>query len=163
MDRNPEAAANTAGGSAKELNILRRRMLNGGRHGQHFVQNALERHRVAAHSTQMEKLAIALPIALFELDLVVVVVAAERNGKLFKMEAIGFLGIAFGFFDFSDHSVIHARLLGKKKARERRAPCHLWFTLIVDPLRSWRFSSESEGSNSIEDYPRDVKPEFVSF
>jgi hypothetical protein len=83
--------------------------------GQHLVQQAFQRHGVAADSAKVEKFAIALPMAMFEPDLVVVIVAAERNGKLLKVEAVGFLCVPLGFFNFSDHSIIHSRLLEKKR------------------------------------------------
>ncbi|MBN2084229.1 MAG: hypothetical protein JW748_03325, partial [Anaerolineales bacterium] len=111
---------------------------------------------MAADAAKMEEFAIALPFSLLEPDLMVVIIASECEGELIKMEPVGFLRVTLGLLDFSDHSVVHRRLLGKKKARGRRAPCHFGFTLIVDPLRSWRFSSDSEGKDSIEEYRPEV-------
>jgi hypothetical protein len=97
-------------------------MLRCGSNRQHFIQDAFQRHGVAADSAQMEEFAIALPVTLLEPDLVIVVVAAKRQGKLIKMEAIGFLCIPLGLFDFSDHSVIHDGLLWKKKGTRAHEP-----------------------------------------
>lgn len=75
--------------------------------GHHFVQHHLERHRVAASVAANKKFAIAMPTAVFELDLVRAVLAVKAHGERFDLHAAGLRGVRAGFFHFAYQSSIH--------------------------------------------------------
>jgi len=54
-----------------------------------------------------KELAIAGKGAIIEGDMVVIIVAMEGHVELVKAEAFAILGIAFGFFDLSNQTVVH--------------------------------------------------------
>jgi hypothetical protein len=81
------------------------------RHGQHLVQQLLERHGVAAALAEEEEFTVALEGAVVEADLVIVVFATEGDVELIEAETLALLGIALGFFDFPDHSVVHGFMI----------------------------------------------------
>jgi hypothetical protein len=98
---------------------------------------------MAAYTAKMEKFAIALPFAFFKMDAVVVIVAAEGDGKSVDLKPVGLLGVSSGFFDLSDHTVIHICLL-KKKGTRAQGPVPNGWCIIVETPRSWRLSSSEK-------------------
>jgi hypothetical protein len=103
----------------------------------------------------MEKFAITLPFPFVKVDAVVVVIAAESDGKSVDLEPVGLLCVSSGFFDLSDHTVIHIRLL-KKKGTRTQGPVPNGWRIIVETPRSWRFSSNEKDACSIEENRKDV-------
>jgi hypothetical protein len=105
---------------------LSKRRLNLRGDRKHLFKDAFQRHRMAADAAKMEKFAIALPFTLFESDLMIIVVAAESDGKLVKMESIGFFSVPFCLLDLADHAVVHGSSPWEKKRHAgAMAPC-LW-------------------------------------
>jgi hypothetical protein len=82
-------------------------MLYGRRDGQHRLQDSLQGHRMTADAAEVEEIAITLPFALIEPDLMVIIVAAKRKAELVELKTIRFLGVPLGLFDFSNHPVVH--------------------------------------------------------
>jgi hypothetical protein len=74
---------------------------------------------VAAALVRYEELTITVKGAVFETDVVVIVVTVKVHVKLVEAEALAILSVALGFFDLSDQPIIHIFLLfeGLKKAR----------------------------------------------
>jgi hypothetical protein len=62
---------------------------------------------VTAALMSKEELAIALELAIFIPNLVIVIVAMESKDKLVEPEALRLLGVALGLLNFADHSIIH--------------------------------------------------------
>jgi hypothetical protein len=73
----------------------------------HILEQDLERHAVSAAFMGDKELAIALERTVFKTDFVIVVVAMKRNIELVEAETMFLFRVTLGFFDFSDHSVIH--------------------------------------------------------
>jgi hypothetical protein len=76
----------------------------------HAVQDRLKGHRMAAPATSLEKIAGTLPIALKISHGVKVIRPFKGDLELIEFDPVAFLGIAFGLFDFADHSVVHSAL-----------------------------------------------------
>jgi hypothetical protein len=70
----------------------------------HILEQFLECHRVRTYSAALEKVAVALPFAIYKPGGVGVVFAVNPDCKGFEMEAVWFLCVTLGFLDLSDHS-----------------------------------------------------------
>jgi hypothetical protein len=57
----------------------------------------------------MEETTGATPLAIVVVGGVDIVLAAKRCFKAVELNALRFLGVAFGFGDFVDHARIHCR------------------------------------------------------
>jgi hypothetical protein len=86
------------------------------RRGNHILEQDLEGHCVAAALMGQEELAITGKNTVIELYVVVVVISVEGKVKFVEAESLPIFCISFGFFAFSDHSIVHVSVLlfGKK-------------------------------------------------
>jgi len=95
----------------------------------HPVQEDFERHGMHAHPAGLEEFAVAGPFTLLVLHDVVVVIPFECGLEVVNCDAIFLFGISFRFFDFSDHSAIHAVLSSvsleylNKNTRQKQKAC----------------------------------------
>lgn len=93
----------------------------------HPLENCLQRHGVHATTTGLKKFAIAFPRAILINHFVRIVISFDSHLERMELEPLTLLGVALGFFDLTDHAVIHCdRLLfvimiAKRHADSRRA------------------------------------------
>ncbi len=73
----------------------------------HVFEQVFKRHRMGAALVGDEEFTITGKFAIVEGDVMVVVVSMKCHFEFMKDEAFAFFGIAFGFFDFSYHTVVH--------------------------------------------------------
>jgi hypothetical protein len=108
----------------------------------HLFEDLLYRHGIAAALAHQEKLTIAVENAVFEADLMIVVIATKGDAELLETEPIALLRVALGLLDLPNHSVVHRVILsaakgcGKKEHADVKARCVLanrWYS--VWPLR----------------------------
>jgi hypothetical protein len=96
------------------------------RFGEHALKQVVfEGHGVRTTLVRQEKLAVAGKNAPGKRDVMVIIVTVEGDIKLIKVESFPILGIAFGFFDLSDQSVVHfysPLWIEMKKARRKSVP-----------------------------------------
>jgi len=78
-----------------------------GRFRQNPLEFDLERHRVGAALMGHEEFTVAVKHAIFKSHMVIIVIAMEGHIKLVEGKTILLFGIAFRFFPFSDHSIVH--------------------------------------------------------
>jgi hypothetical protein len=62
---------------------------------------------MAATPTSLEKVTVAMPLTILELNGVRVVLALESHRKSIKPDAIALLCIALRFLNFTDHAIVH--------------------------------------------------------
>src|SRR5690606_684644 len=90
------------------LGCSRRKLPAGhGRLRQHIFQDALESHRVAAHTTRFEEAAIAGPLIILKGDGVGVVLTLNGYGKRGELDAVALFSVAFRLLDLANHPIIH--------------------------------------------------------
>ncbi len=75
---------------------------------------------VVAHRREGEEFAIAFPIAVVVRNIVSIIVTFDRYTEAFELKAILFLCVAFCFFNFADHSVVHGNCLLDLKWETKR-------------------------------------------
>jgi hypothetical protein len=86
----------------------------------HVFQQDFKRHGMAATLVGQEEFTVTGKFSTIESDVVFIVIPMEGHVKLIKAEAFAVLSVAFGFFDLSDHPVVHYIISfseGMKKAR----------------------------------------------
>jgi hypothetical protein len=94
--------------------------------GEHaFQQVIFERHGVSAAAMRNEELAVTGERTVIEHNMVVVIIAAEGHFEFVEYEAGAVFGVAFGFFNFSNQTVVHVLLSfvrgNEKGTQEERA------------------------------------------
>jgi len=75
--------------------------------GKHTAEDFLERHGMAAEAPCGEEMAGTVPLAILVAGIIVVIIAAEFNGKLVEHYAVGLLGISVRFFNLPDQAGLH--------------------------------------------------------
>jgi hypothetical protein len=73
----------------------------------HIFEQDFESHCVATAMVSEEELTITAKSSIFKTDMVVVVITVEGYVKLIEAESLAVFGISLGFFDFSNHPIVH--------------------------------------------------------
>jgi hypothetical protein len=73
----------------------------------HILEQDLQRHAMSTALMGDKEFAIALEHAVFKTNFVIVIVAVKSNIELVEAKTVLVFRVTLGFFDFSDHSVIH--------------------------------------------------------
>ena len=69
---------------------------------QHARQQTLHRHCVAANTATLEEVAIAVPLLIFEAEVMLAVFAVKDRFKVLELNTIFFVDVAVGFFNIAD-------------------------------------------------------------
>jgi len=88
--------------------------------GDHIFQKDLKSHGVAAALVSQEELAVAAKGTVFKTNMVVIVVTVEGYVKLVEAETLAIFGITFGFFDLSDHPIVHFLVSFSREMKKAR-------------------------------------------
>ena len=76
----------------------------------HIFKQDLKRHCVTTALVGKEELTITGKSRVLKTDVVFIIVTVESYIKFVEAEPFAVFGIALGFFDLSDHSIIHFSL-----------------------------------------------------
>jgi hypothetical protein len=76
---------------------------------------------VAAPLMGKEELAVALELAIVEMNLVTVIISMERDVEFVEAKSFALLGIALGFLDLADHAIIHFQSPFSRSEMKRHA------------------------------------------
>jgi hypothetical protein len=77
------------------------------RDSDHILEQDLKRHTVTAALMGDKELAIAPEFTVFINDSMIVVIPVKCYIKFIEAKSFAILCIAFGFFQFADHSIVH--------------------------------------------------------
>ena len=77
------------------------------RFGNHPLQQDLKGHGMGAAVMRHEKLTVTVVYAVFEIYMMVIIIAVKCEIKFIEEEAILLFSIPFCLFPFADHSVVH--------------------------------------------------------
>src|SRR5690606_9893060 len=75
--------------------------------GDHPIEDAFQRHCVAAHRPTYEEVAVTRPLAVVQRHLVIAVLSAERNLEVVHVHPVPFLGVDLCLFDLADQARLH--------------------------------------------------------
>jgi hypothetical protein len=62
---------------------------------------------MCADTMVLKVIAVTIPDIFLKFNPMRIILPGDVNRKRFEVEAVPFLGISLGFFDFSDHSGVH--------------------------------------------------------
>jgi len=74
---------------------------------EHFFKDYFECHCVAATASGLEEITVTLPVTLLEMDNMRIIGSIKGDSKGFNADSVTFFSISLGFFNLSDHSIIH--------------------------------------------------------
>jgi hypothetical protein len=92
------------------------------RFGDHSFEQNFKSHCMAATLVGNEELAITFELTIGKTDLVIIVVTAEGYVEIVEPKTLGVFGVALGFLDFSNQSIVHVSspfIQRNKKARRQ--------------------------------------------
>jgi hypothetical protein len=73
----------------------------------HSFKNSLKGHGMAAHTSRVEEITVAVPASFLIMNSVRVVVAIKGDREFFEPDTITLLCITLGLLDLADHSMVH--------------------------------------------------------
>jgi hypothetical protein len=90
---------------------------------------------MAAALVRQEELAVTAKSAVFKTNMVVIIITVESHIKLIKAEALTILGIAMGFFNLSDHAIIHFLLSFSREMKKARRQARAFQKFVAGYVR----------------------------
>jgi hypothetical protein len=90
---------------------------------------------VPAAFVSQEKLAIAAKSTIFKANMVVIVITVEGHIKLIEAEALPILSIPLGFFDLSDHPIVHFLLSFSREMKKARRQARAFQEFTAEYVR----------------------------
>jgi hypothetical protein len=82
-----------------------------------------------------KELAITLKFTICKTDLVVIVVTVKCHGKFIEPKTLAVFGVALCFFDFSNHPIVHVRLLLCREMKKARRQARAFQECLTDDVR----------------------------
>jgi hypothetical protein len=83
-------------------------------------------------------MAVAVPLAIAQLDLIVIVTTFETSGECREMDAVGLTSVAVSLFDLADHARIHQAPPDQTRIPVEQLPGAMEFSAMLSKQKTPR-------------------------